>query len=159
MLGRKEDAENDSCQRSGQQSQTLANGERTAALPQCIRLHDLHEFIPGCFVYPLLTDVDPRVCEEDVQPPVLLQRFVYNRFHLRFVPGVQLPNVNLDLRVQRCQLPLVHLEELRAIVADEDGFGAVVGVLVCARSPNAERGVGAGYDDHFAFYASGIVGG
>lgn len=40
-------------------------------------------------------------------------------------------------------------------VADEDCLGAVASELVGAGASDAERGVAAGYDDYFAFDATG----
>ena len=42
----------------------------------------------------------------------------------------------------------------RGEVADVDGAGAVVGVVVGGRAADAEGGVGAGDDYHFVFYAT-----
>ena len=39
-------------------------------------------------------------------------------------------------------------------VADVDGAGAVVGELVGGGAADAQGGVGAGDDDHFAFYST-----
>lgn len=49
------------------------------------------------------------------------------------------------------------LEVLRGVVAQVDGFGAVVGVLVCCCAPDAERGVCSGYNGDFVFYSAVIA--
>ncbi len=42
-----------------------------------------------------------------------------------------------------------------AVVAEEDGLGAVAGELVGGGAADAEGAVGAGYDDDFVFDAAG----
>jgi hypothetical protein len=52
-----------------------------------------------------------------------------------------LADVHVDRGVERVQLPLVHGQIGVGKVAEEDGFGAVAGELVCAGAADADGGV------------------
>lgn len=62
--------------------------------------------------------------------------------------------MDLDVRVQGIELPLMRFQVFGGVVADEDGFGAVVGELVRRCAPDADGAVGAGYDYYFVFDAT-----
>ena len=61
--------------------------------------------------------------------------------------------MDVDGRVEGLQLPGVGGEVGVVEVADVEGTGAVVGVLVGGGAADAEGGIGAGDDDHFVFYS------
>ena len=83
-----------------------------------------------------------RVCEEHIQPAVLLQGVSDNGLHGFLVGRVELPRVDVDAWVQRLDLALVGCKMRGVVIADVDCFGAVVRVLVGTGAANAGGGVG-----------------
>lgn len=112
-----------------------------------------HEFLPAHVPEVPVRPRHARVGEEHVQPSVPVESFVYDGFHGRFVAGVEAARVDVDGRVEGLQLAGVGGEVGVVEVADVEGAGAVVGVLVGGGAADAEGGVGAGDDDHFVLYS------
>lgn len=73
---------------------------------------------------------DTGIGEEDIQPAVPAQRIVDHLLDLGLLRGVKLPGVDFDGGEGGVDLLLVRLQVSAVVVADVDGFGAALCVLV-----------------------------
>ena len=110
--------------------------------PQHIRPHRPHELLPSNLPEGLVRAHHPCVREHDVQPPIPFQRLVHNGFQGPLIRSVKLPGMDVDIRVEGLQLPLVRRQVLVAEVAEEDGARAVLRELMGAGAADAQGGVG-----------------
>jgi hypothetical protein len=110
--------------------------------PKCIRSQCFHEIICRNIGEYLRLTHNSCICKEDIEPAVSLDRIGNNGLHSCFIGRVELMGVDVDAWVERFNLSLVSCQICRVIVADVDGFGAIVGVLVCACTTDTSRGVG-----------------
>lgn len=106
--------------------------------PQNICPHRPHKLPPLNLRKHLMRPHHRRIREHDIQAPIILQRLIHHRFHGCFVRGIEMPCVDIDIRVEGVEFPLVYREELIAVVAEEDGAGAVLGELVRAGAADAD---------------------
>ena len=86
---------------------------------------------------------DARVRKKHVQPAVLGHGLVHDALDGRLVRGVEAARVYVDPRIQGVELADVRRQVRVAVVADEDGAGAVGGEEVRGRAADAEGGVAA----------------
>ena len=128
----------------------------TPKVPQHIRPQGLHEILALDIPEDLIRPYNSRIRKHNIQAPIFRHRFIYNGLHSRFVRGVELPSVDVHLWVQGLKFPFVHGKIFIAEVANIDGAGTIVGELVGAGAADAERGVGACYDDYLVLDPSGV---
>lgn len=84
---------------------------------------------------------DTGVGEEDIQPAIPTQRVFDDLLDLGLLRGVKLPRVDFDGGEGCVDLLLVRLQVRAVVVADVDGFGAALCVLVGCGSADAQGGV------------------
>lgn len=117
--------------------------ERGIVIPPRVCSHNFHEIL---FLivgkHAILAD-DARVGEEDVQALVLGQRVVDDGLDLVFITSIELADMNIHGRVASVNLLLVSLQVSAVKVANVDGPGTALGVLVCGGTADAQRRVGA----------------
>lgn len=70
------------------------------------------------------------ISEVNVETAVALERVVDYLLHRLLVGRVELARVDIDFGPQRVDLALVRLEVAVIVVAQVDGFGAVLGKLM-----------------------------
>lgn len=121
-------------------------GVNGSKVPQDVCPQRLHELLAFDVHEDFRLPDDPRVREHDVQSAVFRHRLVHHAFHVGLVRGVEVPGVDVDVRVEGFQLALVRRQVLVRVVADVDGSGAVVGELVGGGAADADWGVGSFYE-------------
>lgn len=99
-------------------------------IPKCVYPQNIHKILGRHIRKQGMRTRDPRVGEDDIQPAVFLDGIIHHSLDGCFVRGVELPRVDLTLRIQGLDFLLVVFEEFVVKVADVDCFGAVLGVLV-----------------------------
>jgi hypothetical protein len=109
-----------------------------AVIPQSISPHVRHELLRTCLRDPFSRDTNPSVREEDVKTAVLLQRFVDDALHVRFLASIDFARMDVDVWVQRIHLPFMRLQMLRVEVANEDRLSSIIRELVYCSSTYAE---------------------
>lgn len=124
--------------------------------PQSIGLHRLHKLLRRAVEHSLRSDADAAIGVEDVETAVLFEREVDYALHVRFFADVYLMRVDGDVRVEGVELALMRFEVLGVEIAEEDGFGAILGEEMRGCPSDSNGGVGAGDDDDFAFESAAV---
>lgn len=99
--------------------------------PQRICPHDFHKIVCGAVEHRLRSDADACICEEDIQPAILLYSLVADALYVSFLSGVDFTGMNVDIRIELVDFSFVCLQVSRGVVADEDSLCSIARKLMC----------------------------